>query len=299
MAFSRRRLLKRARELFDEKQLVKRLIDDVGISGNVVGKALRLQRIAVSPVGYLRRNAKAKRIAMSSAYSDFIDPENGYRLFSQNDLPGIMNAVSAADHIFQERKEAPRHEESKPFFANICDERALVEHPDLLTFARSRAVFEIATSYLKTLPKLSALGVFYSPPNETLAKSQMWHTDHEDFCQIKCFINVHDVSLENGPFTFIPAAKSDRIRRAIGHRWRSDRVGDEEILSHCNDADIISLAGNAGSGAFVDTSRCLHFGSRSRGGHRLVIMFQYTRTPDLNVGIPKSSRDQFNLLADH
>jgi hypothetical protein len=128
-----------------------------------------------------------------------------------------------------------------------------------------------------------------------LEKSQMWHIDDEDFCQIKCFINVHEVGLENGPFTFIPAAKSDEVRRKLGHSWRGKRMDDAEILAHCREEDIVSVTGAPGSGVFVDTSRCLHFGSRSRGGHRLVMMFQYTRTPDLNF-FPRDLRKQRSIL---
>jgi hypothetical protein len=228
-----------------------------------------------------------------------MDPENGYRLFSKEDLPGVADAASVADRFFEEKKGEPQAPDSKPFFANICDEKALLRHPDLVTFARSQPVVEIATNYLKTIPKLSAFGVFYSPPNDTLEKSQMWHIDDEDFCQVKCFINVHDVGPDNGPFTFIPAAKSDEIRRKLGHSWRGKRLEDAEIMSLCKEDDIIAVTGAPGSGAFVDTSRCLHFGSRARGGHRLVMMFQYTRVPDLNFVPHDPKKSRSILLTDH
>jgi hypothetical protein len=132
-----------------------------------------------------------------------------------------------------------------------------------------------------------------------LEKSQMWHIDDEDFRQIKCFVNLHNVGPMNGPFTFIPAQKSDEIRRKIGHGWRGRRLEDSEIMAHCKPEDIISVTGGPGTGVFVDTSRCLHFGSRARGGHRLVMMFQYTRTPDLNFVNKDSRKTRSILLRDH
>ena len=280
-----------------ERELTKKALQ-LGVSGEVIGRAIRFRRIVSSPAGYLRRNGEAKRISATSEYAGFIDLEKGYRLFSEKDLPGVREAVAVAERFYEEKKNQPR-EGSKPFFANICDDENLRRHPDLLAFPKSRPVFEIAADYLRTAPKLSAFGVFYSPPNELLEKSQMWHIDDEDFCQLKCFINIHEVGPAYGPFTFIPAAKSDEIRRKLGHSWRGKRVEDAEILAHCSEEDIVAVTGAPGSGVFVDTSRCLHFGSRARGGHRLVTMFQYTRTPDLNF-IPRDARKNRSiLLTDH
>jgi hypothetical protein len=281
-----------------EREITKSALD-YGISGNVIGRAIRLRRIASTPISYLRQKAEANRISATSPYAHFIDAGSGYRLFSSQDLPDVAAAVETADRFFNQKKSEQREQGSKPFFSNICDEADLARYPDLLTFARSQPVFDMAASYLEAMPKLSAFGVFYSPPNDSLEKSQMWHIDDEDFCQIKCFINLHDVGPENGPFTFIPAQKSDEIRRKLRHGWRGKRLEDSDIMAHCKPEDIISLTGKPGTGAFVDTSRCLHFGSRARGGHRLVMMFQYTRTPDLNFVNRETRKSRSILLQDH
>jgi hypothetical protein len=266
----------------------------------LVGRALRFRRIATSPVRFARRKSEAKRITAASEYADFIDSADGYRLFSSTELPGVAGAVSAAARLFESKKAQPRGRSSKPFFANICEEDDLDNELDLLEFAKSQAVFEVATDYLKTLPRLTAFGVYYSPENQMLAKSQLWHVDDEDFTQIKCFINVHPVDEENGPFTFIPAQKSDEIRRKLNHQWRGGRVDDDAILAHCKEEDIVTLTGEPGSAAFVDTCRCLHFGSRARRGHRLVMMFKYSRTPDLHFyPHTKDRRGSSILLTDH
>ena len=39
--------------------------------------------------------------------------------------------------------------------------------------------------------------------------------------------------------------------------------------------DEISLAGPAGAGGFVDTSTCLHAGSRCQDGERVVLVIRY------------------------
>ena len=281
-----------------EKKLIKKAIA-LGISGDTVGRAVRFKRIATSPLAFLQQRSEARRISSSSNYSNYVDPDLGYRLFGPNDLPGISNAVTLADQFFQRRKEMARENASKPFFANLCNARDLEQNPQFLDFANSKDVYEIATDYLRSIPKISAFGIFYSPTNDMLEKSQMWHTDDEDLRQLKCFINVHDVGPDNGPFTFINAVKSDEIRKRLNHQWRGPRLPDEILLAHCAPEDIIAVTGASGSGVFVDTCRCLHFGSRARVGHRLVIMFQYTRTPDLSVRDGTEKKHSSIILTDH
>jgi hypothetical protein len=280
-----------------ERELMKNAIQR-GIPGNLVGATIRFRRIIVSPIKYMRNKMEARRISASSPFGGFIDVRDGYRLFSKDDLPGVVGVLSATSRLF-EQKGQPQKLSSKPFLMNMCDEKDLLDNPELLDFAKSQAVFEIAADYLKSVPRLSAIGVFYSPPNDLLEKSQLWHVDDEDFSQLKCFINLHEVRYESGPFTFIPAAKSNEIRRKLGHGWRGRRLEDAEVLAHCSSEDIISVTGAPGSGAFVDTSRCLHFGSRSRGGARLVMMFQYTRIPDMDFIASDWKRKGSILLTDH
>lgn len=266
-----------------EKKFIKKAIE-LGIPADAVGHVIRARRIAADPAGFLRRKAEARRINATSPYSDFVDKEKGYRIFGPGDVPGVLEAVAHANSIFDRKlSEKTPLRRGKPFLNNILEPSDLNNDPHILDFAKSDAVRAIATGYLQTVPKLSAFGIFYSPANDTLEKSQMWHTDDEDFCQMKCFINVNDVRHENGPFTFLPADKSANLRRKLGHRWRGPRVTDQDIEANCNPEDIVSLEGPPGSALMVDVSRCLHYGSRSRGGSRTVILFQYTRSPDLTV----------------
>ena len=62
---------------------------------------------------------------------------------------------------------------------------------------------------------------------------------------------------------------------------------DEEVLAQCAPDDLIKLIGPSGSGLAIDTCRCLHFGARSRGQDRLILMFNFTRHDHvMDVGIP-------------
>jgi len=280
----------------DEKQLVKSALK-LGVPGNVVFHAVRTSRIMREPGDFLSRRSQARRINATSRYADFIDKAKGYRIFGPDTFPGIMEAVNAAREIF-EAKAVNMSNAKKAFFFNVLEEPDLERYPELLGIAHTEPFTAAATGYLETMPDLSGIGLFYSPANTSTEKSQQYHTDDIDCRQVKCFINVNDVGPDNGPFTFIPADVSDRIRRRLGHRWRGPRLTDEQVLAHCKPEDAVSLIGPPGSCVFVDTSRCLHYGSRCRAGHRLVIMFQYTRRPKLSFEV-SDQRTGRTMIIDH
>ena len=119
----------------------------------------------------------------------------------------------------------------------------------------------------------------------------MFHLDYEGVTQVKTFVHVFDVDEAHGPFTFIPADATARIVRDIRQLRRQGRTGqdvesrrysDEEIAAVGGHDDIVTVKGPAGAGVAIDTSRCLHLGSRVRpGAFRLCLYLQYCTTREL------------------
>ena len=115
--------------------------------------------------------------------------------------------------------------------------------------------------------------------------SQLFHVDPEGLTQVKFFINVFDVGDGEGPFTFIPADDTARIIRDVNVLRQQQglahqgRYLDEEITAVGASGAIVRVTGSGGSGVAVDTSRCLHMGSRVRpGSFRLCLYIQYCTT---------------------
>ena len=142
----------------------------------------------------------------------------------------------------------------------------------------------IATKYLRMVPYLNRVDLLYSVPRATdgTIASQLFHVDPEGVTQVKFFINVFDTNDDSGPFTFIPADDTARILREIRALRRKEgrphvgRYLDEEIAAVGGTSTVISVKGPKGSGVAVDTSRCLHLGSRVRpGSFRLCLYVQY------------------------
>lgn len=116
------------------------------------------------------------------------------------------------------------------------------------------------------------------PTTSDLSYSQLWHRDHDDPRTLKLFVYLTNVaSGGDGPFTFLPASASDRI----GNGLRSHRR-DEVILPQAQEGAVIEVCGIAGSAFAVETSRCLHMGSRVAPGHsRLLYTASYIPVPRL------------------
>jgi hypothetical protein len=140
------------------------------------------------------------------------------------------------------------------------------------------------------VPYLNRIDLLYSTPREgdDLIKSQLFHVDPEGLTQVKFFINVFDVDEAEGPFTFIPADASLRVLGGIRRLRKAQgqphvgRYTDEEVEAVGGARAIVSLKGPRGSGVAIDTSKCLHLGSRVRpGAFRLIFYVQYCSTREV------------------
>jgi hypothetical protein len=249
------------------------------------------------------RDSVARRRALANArpatrWRGFVDPDKSYAPFDATMLPGIDGVVAACGQVFQDYRRIQADAQAgddankaKEFFHNILRAEDLARYPVLLEFATSDAIVDAAIGYLGQTPILRGIGVYYSPANTSTTRSQMFHVDGDDFRQLKCFINVAAVDHDNGPFTLIAGKKSDEIRKRVKHGWRDRRLTDDEVLEGLSADEVIRLTGPPGGGALVDTSACLHYGSRARRAERVVFMFQYTTFPSAAFDILDDDRD--------
>jgi hypothetical protein len=78
--------------------------------------------------------------------------------------------------------------------------------------------------------------------------------------------------------TFLPASVSQQVRDRTGYVYNA-RLTDEQVHAAADGAAAseVALVGPRGTTAFIDTSRCLHYGSRfvDKTARRIVVMLQY------------------------
>jgi hypothetical protein len=166
--------------------------------------------------------------------------------------------------------------------------------PALRRFAVDPAVVATASQYLGMVPMLTGVTLLASPhvPGPS-SGSQLFHSDWEDVRQVKVFVLCSPVAEENGPLTAVAADASRRVKREVGYRYGGPdfRLPDERVLPLVSDEEMTAFIGAPGAVTFIDTSSCLHFGSRVHQGaqERLVVQFQYL-TPaafDLVLGFER------------
>jgi hypothetical protein len=268
---------------------------------------LAVSDLATSPRDALQR--KRAVLAYNRRHPDTrLDRREGYAILQPGSLPGSNEIISLALHLFEEKKrkleaaigpDTALHAKKWAFLRSVLTNQDLIEHPQLVEFALSDGLLSLVTNYLGTIPHLNRVDLLYSVSHggEEAISSQIYHLDPEGRRQAKLFLNLRDIGPDEGPFTFIPATDSSRIIKAIKRRRSTadddgellmGRYLDDEIARASGLEKAIRVMGPAGSAVLVDTSRCLHCGSRVKPGtYRLCLYIQYC-----------SSREHGNLF-DH
>jgi len=250
---------------------------------------LRACVIARHPWEYWQRRQAALTLVAADAPVS-IDRDAGFSRFGMADFDVLPRVVDLARMIYETRRGQLDVERTtgrkREFMEEILSDEDLRRYPEFVQFCLSTPVIQAVSGYLGTLPVLRRVGLLLSSPADTNADSRLYHLDPEDFRQVKVFVNVFDVTAENGPLTWLPGHVSDRVLEGVWRRQKQTgerrdqfrRWSDDEVAEHSSPGDLVRLTGPAGSGAFVDASRCLHFGSRIKpGAMRLVFYAQYLR----------------------
>jgi hypothetical protein len=265
---------------------------------------LAVSDIATSPRDAVQR--KSSVVAYNRRHPDTrMNREEGYVILQPESLPGVNDIIQLSLRLFEEKKrkleasigpDTELHAKKWAFLRSVLTNQDLAQHPEIVDFALSDGLLSLVTNYLGTIPHLNRVDLLYSVSHggDEAISSQIYHLDPEGRRQAKLFLNLRDIGADEGPFTFIPAAASARIVKTIKRR-RSENDDTELAMGRYLDAELaqvggldkaISVMGPTGSAVLVDTSRCLHCGSRVKPGtYRLCLYVQYC-----------SSREHGNLF---
>lgn len=218
--------------------------------------------------------------------------QNGYLHIKPADVNGLQDALDECTQALQSSTstgaiKTAQAAAPKEFLISIIKDEQLLAHKALTGFAVSHPLIELAARYFGAVPMLSGVRLWWTPPNKTVIGSQLFHCDREDRRQLKFLINVMASTPESGPFTLISAGQSARIKSAVRYSYKTYQLTDGEICAAGEPDELIALTGPPGSIACVDTSRCLHYGSRNNTQPRLLLMIQFTDCLAPNVTLPK------------
>ena len=241
-----------------------------------------------------QRQRLAREMLAGSPWAGFISKDRGYGLADPSLLPGAQEAIDTARRIIEESpKNSWKKRKQNPFFQLETPE-FLRDHPALINFALSDAVLHIVSDYLGIVPQMKEIGIWVTPKQESEFSSQLYHLDKPEGKLVKLFMNVNQTGEDGGALTFLPLNVSDQVRRKTNYEsvyYRgTGRLDDKAVFSHCSRDDQMTLTGGVGKGSFVDTSNCLHFGSRCKSGERRMLTIAYM--------LPHKARDRRTPLFD-
>jgi hypothetical protein len=232
---------------------------------------------ARAPTGVVRRRRVARALRptrgddLARAFA-----RQGYALFDRGAFPELDKIVTICRRLRDLRAANLPPLEGDATLWHLLQPEDLAAHPELMAFALSDRLVSTVVAQIGTLPRLQYLGLWLSPPMPQLRGSHHFHLDKPDAEIVGVFVNIEDVALENGPLTFLPAEESaDVCRHTRYHRRASGRLEDDEVFAFASAERLVRLTGPAGSGGIVNTSRCLHLGSRCTDRPRLVFAIKY------------------------
>jgi hypothetical protein len=246
----------------------------------------RAVRTVKNREAHSERKAALTQLKRNPKFNNVVDDQRGYALLPAGTLPAVAPAIALAKELHAQRhtKEWP---EEKGQLVVLSQPDTYEDAPAFFDLALSDDVLQIASDYLGEVPVLMRIKLWWTPVNTKMSGSQFFHRDGLDWYrrQAKFLIVMNDVGPDCGPFTFLPADISKRIGASLGRAAEQERVADEQIFSIAKESDQISLMGPAGTGGMVDSSRCFHYGARARGGERLMMVFNYM--PSIEVQKPR------------
>jgi hypothetical protein len=213
---------------------------------------------------------------------------DGWAMDKTHSLPHLDRLLADAQQIIRDRGGVARCGGERAFFQQIVNDESIGRYPSILQFATSTEVLQTVMDYMQIIPVLSVakpLGVrlnesfqpFAGPSNGIWRESQLFHCDYHDGPMVYVIVALRDVTLQHGPFCFLPAEASRRAGAALsyGRRGQCHRISDEEMYAVAKRKDLIEFVCPAGTVLFLDSSSCFHFGSRDSLIPRHMMMYAY------------------------
>jgi hypothetical protein len=218
-----------------------------------------------------------------------IEMRDGWYIDTSMSLPHLERVLEDSERIIEERAGARWSPGPyRAWFQDMWTAELADKYPSFLDFATSSDILATVSRYLGTIPVISTTAPSgirlvesnseFDPAPDRPKDSQLYHIDYYAMPNVYVIVLVRDTTLEQGPWHFLPRTASLRVKEKLGYwsRKRRYRLTDEEVYSVADPAEVIRFAYPRGSVLFIESSGCLHFGSRNAVRPRFQVMYGYT-----------------------
>ena len=158
------------------------------------------------------------------------------------------------------------------------DMQDLMNNPEIQKLVMDETLIEVARNYLNCEPIFDFPAMWSSTTFLKEASSeaaQLYHFDMDRIKWLKIFIYLNDVTMENGPHSYIRGTHATGAKPQYLIDRGYSRISDEDLAKEIKKEDFITICAEAGS-IFAGDTKCWHKGTPLKKGHRLVLEFEYT-----------------------
>jgi hypothetical protein len=236
--------------------------------------------------------------------------ENGYAKFD-NKIPAPV-CDKLYNYALKAQAKIPPKYDSKIIYDPLnpvaeiyrFDMNDLVNNEDVQALMMDPVLINIARNYLQSEPIFDFPAMWWSTAFSKEASSeaaQLYHFDMDRVKWLKVFIYLNDVTMDNGPHSYIRGSHKVGAKPAQILKRGYVRIEDKELAPFYKKEDFITLTGDRGE-IFAGDTKCWHKGNPLKKGDRLVLEFQYTSSlvgtnyPHLTVN---NYADKFREFCDN
>ncbi len=213
---------------------------------------------------------------------------DGWVIDGSRTLPHLDRLLEESEAYIAEVGGRPRQKGVRGFIQDILRQEDLSRYGSFLDFATSSSLLTTVSNYLKLVPVLSNTvppGVRFVESTAAgqmddgiYRQSQLYHLDFHDSPLVYVIVLLRDVTVKSGPFTFLSTSTSDRVAQKLGYmkRGHAYRLRDDEVyplIDRAREEHVFTYP--RGTVLFMDSSRCMHFGSRDAEVPRYQLMLAY------------------------
>ena len=205
----------------------------------------------------------------------------GYAWLPAASFSALPAVLELAQKLYEDKRPDIRPDLGPFRGADLLAAARYEEAPAFFDLALSDEILQITCDYMGEIPTLQKPRLWWTNPVDPSLKltgTQLYHRGRPDAPNIrrqaKFLFTMNDVDEKSGPFTFIPADLSEKI---MPYYRMGERVSDDEMYKLVRPSDAITHIGPPGTGLFVDTMRCFHYGRRASFRERLMLMIQFMK----------------------
>jgi hypothetical protein len=216
--------------------------------------------------------------------------QDGWAIDGSMSLPHLDRVLEDADKIIAERAGVRKSNVGayRSYFQDVWTPADLVTYPSFVDFATSSEVLSVVAQYLGCVPALSTTlpsGIRFVESNAAYDDrpdephdSQLYHLDYYSLPNVYVLVLLRDTTFEHGPWTFLPRSATRKAAAAL-RNWKRGvpyRFSDQQVYSIVDRTESIEFSYPRGSVLFIESSGCMHYGSRNSIQPRFQLMYGYT-----------------------